>query len=93
MAYTPPQATNGPVLDTDAQAALIATRNALAQELAQEQVKIANGGGARASYSLKDGRQVDWNQWRAATIQQIKDLNELIAALDVPWEIAVHGWC
>ena len=91
MPYVPPQATSGPQQDSDYLAALVATRNSVAQELAQETAAIANGGGARATYTLQ-GRQVSWNEWRAATIQQLKDLNAMIEELDVPWEILVHGW-
>lgn len=91
MPYTPSQATNGPQSDSDFLSALVATRNNVAQELAQETAAIASGGGARASFNLGN-RQVQWNEWRAAMIQQLKDLDDMIQALDPPWEIQVHGW-
>jgi hypothetical protein len=91
MAYVPPQAINGPQADTDYLAALVATRNSVAQELAQESAAIANTGNARATYSLGN-RQVQWNEYRKAMMDHLADLNKMIQELDIPYEIQVHGW-
>ena len=45
----------------------------------------------RMSYSI-DGVSYDWNGYRAALINQVKELNSLIQQSDAPFEVhAGHG--
>ena len=44
----------------------------------------------KPSYSI-DGQSVDWNGYRKAITQQIKDLDELLAASQGPIEEIVQG--
>ena len=44
----------------------------------------------KPSYSI-DGQSVSWDQHRTSIMQQISELNELIAAADGPWEVESLG--
>lgn len=67
----------------------IAAQNSLAASLAQETAyQAANG--PRPSYSIGE-QSYDWPGWRAATIQQIRDLSEVIQILGGPFEVRTIG--
>jgi hypothetical protein len=67
----------------------IAAQNSLAASLADETAyQAANG--PRPSYRIGD-MSYDWPAWRTATLQQIKDLSEVIQILGGPFEVRSIG--
>ncbi len=50
----------------------------------------AESANPQPSYSI-NGQQVDWNGYRAAVMQQIKSLNEMIEDLNGPFEVTISG--
>lgn len=44
----------------------------------------------KPSYSI-NGQSVDWNGYRASLMQQIESINQMIAAIEGPWEVVHEG--
>lgn len=44
----------------------------------------------KPSYNI-NGQSVDWNGYRAALMQQLKDLQAMRPMVDGPWEVAIEG--
>ena len=43
------------------------------------------------SYTISGGQSVDWNGYRTSLNAQLQTINEQIAAIEGPWEIAVRA--
>lgn len=68
---------------------LLTTRNAIARELALASTSRALDGGVMPRFTLQ-GKAVTSEEWRTAKLTQLKDLNEMIQALDPGAEVIVQ---
>jgi hypothetical protein len=69
---------------------LVALKSNLIQALRDEAAYQAVYG-AKPSYTLPGGKQVQWNEYRTAVLEQIKSLNDLIQIEGGPFEIRTQA--